>query len=505
MVPNIKKLRWLIVEKGSSEAPDFLSNDLQYIGWRGYPRSRFPDSFQPTNLAVLKMSKGLQKKLWKGRKHLPHLKVLELSFMEELVSTPDFDGLPSLQRLVLTECYKLEKIHPSLGNHKSLKYISVFSYHRSNLKKFPKIDHIKKLETLEIRSFCSDIDFEIPEIQSDMENLVTLFLCGFRMQVFLSSVATHCPNIISLRASEYYTFYSIDYSCFFRLLTHSLRKLDLSGSSLNNFSILDFKLSQLNVLVHLDLSFCNWLENLPEFPPSIVVFEANKCDRLTDVGDSIRNCKWLCQVSVRDGSILNDGDRLLQFMLQGKAIENHSMVLELQGLQVPREFQPRLRDGTRCTVHLPDNWCNDFCGFLMCAVIDDFMPHHEGITMKQVRGGSMGIDSQDGVVWKESGDDKRTWVGYVSFGSLRHTTAWLDETCKALSFSIVDMRRILGRELCRGFGVTLVPRTIGIGPTDTSPPEYDHEFYKKKYDFKPEFEIKDELTCTFWIPSVIDI
>ncbi|GJW78976.1 Toll/interleukin-1 receptor domain-containing protein [Tanacetum coccineum] len=475
IVPNMKKLRWLIIKLCSSEVPTSLSNELRYMEWDYYPASRFPDSFQPTHLGVLKMEDGLQTELWKGRKHLPHLKVLQLHHMNNLVSTPDFDGLPSLQKLEITWCHKLEEIHPSLGNLKTLKYIRV---DRSNLKKFPKIDHMKKLETLFIS--CYRDDFEIPEIQSDMENLAQLSLTSYSMQlVFFSSVAAvHCPNLISLQVK--------------------LQNYNLSG--LNHFLKLDFNLSKLSVLVHLDLSYCNWLEILPEFPSSLSIFVAKGCNRLTDIGDVNRNCKWLCQVSVIKGGVLNDGDRLLQSMLQGKAIENHSMVLLLQGLQIPRMFSPRLvRDGTTCTLQLPENWCNDFCGFLICAFIKDGRFQYiisPKITMKPVRGGRMGIDFEDDVVWKESDDDKQTWVGYVSFGSLRHTVAWLDETCEAVYISF-------GHK-CSGFGVSLVPRTSGSGPTDTSPPQYYSELYKKKYDFKPELEFEDYLTCSFQIPSVFN-
>ncbi|PWA58021.1 toll/interleukin-1 receptor (TIR) domain-containing protein [Artemisia annua] len=466
MDPNIKKLRWLIVKESSSEAPDFLSNDLQYIDWYGYPASSFPDSFQPTNLAVLNMFRSLQKELWKGWKHhLPHLKVLRLRWMKELVSTPDFDGLPSLQILELDRCDKLEEIHPSLGNHKSLKYIRVRC---PDLKKFPRIDHMKKLENLHITSLHWNL--EIPEIQSVMENLVKLFLSGsYRMQVFLSSVAIHCPNLISLAVNEY------------------------NGS--NHLSKSNFNLSQLTVLVHLDLTGCIWLEKLPEFPPSIVILRANGCKRLTDVGDSIRNCKWLCQVSVIYGGILNDGDRLLQSMLQGKAIENHSMVLLLEGLQIPREFRPRLQAGYKCTLQLPENWCNDFCGFLMCAVVQvGLLVENPMITMKQVRGGSMGIDSQDDVDSEDSQDDvdledSQDDVDLEDFRDDKKNMGG------AVSFFISTHRR------CGGFGVSLVPRTSGSGPTDTSPPEYYHDRKRKKYDFKPEFEIEDDLTCTFRIPS----
>nr|GEV15738.1 Toll/interleukin-1 receptor (TIR) domain-containing protein [Tanacetum cinerariifolium] len=195
-------------------------------------------------------------------------------------------------------------------------------------------------------------------------------------------------------------------------------------------------------------------------------------------------------------------------MLEGKAIENHSLVLLLEGLQIPRLFRAPLRDRTKCTLQLPGNWCNDFCGFLICAVLYNRLPSEDNtkITMKQVRGGSMGMDTQDGVDWKESVDDKRTWVGYVSFGSLRHTAAWLDETGKAVSFSMPACEY---RELCHGFGVSLIPRTSGSGPMDASSPEYHSHIPDRKINFKPKFivseylKFKDDLTCTFQIPSAL--
>ncbi|GJW42423.1 hypothetical protein Tco_0071222 [Tanacetum coccineum] len=154
------------------------------------------------------------------------------------------------------------------------------------------------------------------------------------------------------------------------------------------------------------------------------------------------------------------------------------MVLLLEGLQIPREFRPRLRDGTKCTLQLPANWRNDFCGFLMCAVTkhDPIWGISPNITMKQVRGSRMGIAFEDAVVWKESVNDKKI-----------HGWAFIS-----------------GDELCRGFGVSLVPRTGGSGPTDTSLPQYYSEFDKKNFDFKPEFGIDYDYTCTFRIPSILD-
>ncbi|GKD33587.1 Toll/interleukin-1 receptor domain-containing protein, partial [Tanacetum coccineum] len=85
--------------------------------------SPFPDSFRATNLVFLKLENSMQELLWKGYKHLPQLKVLKLRNVERLVSTPDFNGLPRLQKLELRNCGELEEIHPSLGNHRSLKYV----------------------------------------------------------------------------------------------------------------------------------------------------------------------------------------------------------------------------------------------------------------------------------------------------------------------------------------------------------------------------------------------
>ncbi|KAI3807088.1 hypothetical protein L1987_23010 [Smallanthus sonchifolius] len=69
--------------------------------------------------------------------HLPRLKVLELVDMKNLLSTPEFDGLPCLQKLTL-HCEELNKIHPSLGNHTSLEYVCVSGC--SKLRMFPTIN-----------------------------------------------------------------------------------------------------------------------------------------------------------------------------------------------------------------------------------------------------------------------------------------------------------------------------------------------------------------------------
>ncbi|GKD76768.1 hypothetical protein Tco_1339389 [Tanacetum coccineum] len=58
-------------------------------------------------------------------------------------------------------------------------------------------------------------------------------------------------------------------------------------------------------------------------------------------------------------------------MLKGNAIEHQSMLLRFRGLEMPKQFTNRLYAGAECRLPLPENWCNNFCGFLICAVLED--------------------------------------------------------------------------------------------------------------------------------------
>ncbi|KAL8252444.1 hypothetical protein R6Q59_036137 [Mikania micrantha] len=405
IVSNMKKLRWIDVtmyDVKSDEWPTFLSNELQYIRWTGYIASPFPDTFHPLRLGVLILRETQQKELWKGCMHLPQLKVLHLEEMRNLQSTPDFHGLPRLQKLTLEKCYMLEEIHPSFGSHTSLEYLNVTCCYR--LRMFPTIVHMRNLKTLKLNE-CSLKDGEIPSGIGELSNL---------------------------------------------------KELDLSR---NDFSLLDFTISQLTGLKVLKLSLCDNLIELPDLPSSLVILNASYCKSLTTIGNCHRNCKWLSHVSLNETNILNEGERLLQSMLEGEAIENGSMILLLPDVKIPRGFRPPLLRGRRYTLQLPENWCDDFSGFLMCAVSKNFLIWIDffNISVKQALSG---VNSEDDVVWEASDGDRITSVWYVSFGSLRDTE-WWDQTYKSLSFENAEFK-------CSGFGVRLVAKKNRSGLTETS-------------------------------------
>nr|XP_043635322.1 disease resistance protein Roq1-like [Erigeron canadensis] len=491
IISNMKKLRWLSYNDDAEaygnddsdddaedyviEVPTFLSNELRYIYWGKYGASPFPDSFQPSKLVILKMSESLQKELWNGYKHLPHLKVLELGYLNNLLSTPDFGGLPCLQKLKLEECFKLEEIHPSLGNHRSLENVIILSCYK--LRTFPTIVRMEKLITLEI-SYCKHM-IELPEIQGNMDRLVKLNLRRSPIELLYSSIGERYNQVEPV----FYRLTHIVQKLSFRSLRNlnlggwglkdreipsgigdlsNLEELNLSG---NDFLRLYFSLSRLTQLRRLCLNWCKKLVEFPRLPSSVAFLEADYCNSLTSIENSLRSCKRLYEVSLVGGGVIYDGNRLLQSMLQGSDIKNHWMILQLQGLDIPRWFLPSLVSGKTCTLELPENWCNDFSGFLMCAACTRSLRPRERIviTMEQVMSGGLGMDCQyDDVAWKESADDRSTWAGFVSFDLLKHTS-WWDETFNALSFSLPKFDK-----LCRGFGIGLVPKKTGTASAETS-------------------------------------
>ncbi|KAK1436896.1 hypothetical protein QVD17_02680 [Tagetes erecta] len=504
IVSNVKQLRylsvWIRYPKSCVVAgPNFLSNELCYFEWDGYPvKNPFPVGFQPVKLGVLKLSESFQKEIWKGCKHLPHLKVLQLSKMRNLLKTPNFDGLPCLQNLRLEHCPKLAEIHQSLGNHTSLQYVSVL--HCDKLRKFPTITHMENLKNLDIWN-CPKIH-EFPKIQANMEGLLSLYMRYIGIKVLPSSIEERCTNLISLELSSYNNIESIQFK--FHALKHlkelNIRRIDTPCedkpsiiSSISTkvgslyslfqqhrnpskyyrviqltkakcksqyFSRLAFSLSQFTQLKLLNVSNCEKLLELPELPSSLSILNASNCKSLTALGDCYKNCRWLSQVSLKGAGrmIINDGDSLLKFMLdECMANENHYMLLQLSGVKIAKGFTPSLVRESRCTLQLPENWCNDFSGFLMWVVT----PNRRSslsveISMNEEMHGMYTL--HDHVFWDESDSD--TSIMYVSFGSLRETK-WWDQTYryKALGFK-VDYG-------CYGFGVRLIGKKSRGGITAT--------------------------------------
>ncbi|GJS49671.1 Toll/interleukin-1 receptor domain-containing protein [Tanacetum coccineum] len=352
---------------------------------------------------------------------------------------------------------------------------------------FPTIFKMEKLETLEIRSCHQSLEF--PEIQANMERLVQLSLNRIGIEGLLSSIGERCTSLISLHLSHCFILNSIEID--FNGLKH-LKDFRIRGNTLPGKMPLDLFTEKvfpqlMHRLQRLDLVDCclegeipSAIGELPQLPSSIAILMADYCNSLTDVEDFYVNCKRLTYASLKCSNMVIDRNRFLQSMLQGETAENHYVSLQLQGLEIPKGFTPCLRDGRKCTLRLPENWSSDF--------------------EQVITGGSMGMDSEDVVIWKESVGDGITWVEYIPFASLRHTE-WWDSTYKKVSFSIDILT------FPSGFGVRLVHRKGRSGPTETSAEISTNSsgISDGKDDYTPGFQIfRDSKNYLIIIPRIYD-
>lgn len=463
--------------------------------------------------------------------YLPCLKELKLDTCA-LVRTPDIGGLPCLQKLILSKCVSLEEIHHSLGDHNSLVHVHI--EYCAKLARFPTIVRMEKLEILKI-SYCYALT-EFPKIEAKMNKLVELKLKGIGIEALPSSVGEYCTNLISLKLERCSNLKNIEgnfhaLKCLEKFHVHiyklgssvgigtlsnlsrSLKKLSLSCCGLkdgeipteigelsnlqelrlqgNDFTRLDFSLSRLTRLKLLNLSGCSELVELPELPSSLAILGAFECESLEEViKDEIHtNCKWLSQVSITGGwrkkkKNIIGGERLLKTMLQGNAVESGGMRLRIQGLEIARGFEPRLVKGTGCILQqLPENWFNDFSGFLICLVYD-YLPEEVYISMKHEHENGDLMDSEhDDLYWEEETDEKvegnlykyfygaarHTWVGYIPFNLVRrHTSWWDDPTSTAIRMEIKSGEGDIISDIIAGCGFTLLPNKSETTTTDTS-------------------------------------
>ncbi|KAJ9556170.1 hypothetical protein OSB04_010784 [Centaurea solstitialis] len=370
---------------------------------------------------------------------LPNLKVLDLSGSAYLISTPDFQGLPRLERIKLNYCFRLTHIHPSISNHETL--VSVELAECTVLEIFPPISGMKKLETLKV-SWCYRL-CNFPEIQMYMENMVEIYFKGNGIKVAPSSIKQYCTNLLFLDLGHTESLVCIEGfpSSLMKLNLEScpwingdisyvlceLSNLQELNLSRNDFAQFHCSFLQLHNLKFLALSECKNLIELPDLPESIAVLEAWQCDKLRVV-DLPTNLRWLWRISLSMTSIAGDIGRKVQSMLQGNAIKDYSISLSLYADMPIRDIARTLM------LELPDNWYNEFSGFLICIHVDPVFNKKVVITIKDMMAGENEdvLKVSDGT----SGHTRDTVSYlYISFGSLRHTSWWKSKHT-TVSFSI---------------------------------------------------------------------
>ncbi|CAI9295510.1 unnamed protein product [Lactuca saligna] len=431
--------------------------------------------------------------------YLPNLKIMELWYLDNLIMTPNFDGLPKLERFILKGSPHLKEIHSSFGGLDRLVCLCIVKC--EGIKKFPSITRLQRIETLSFAG-CPRL-IESLKIQQKMDSLgdedvssgawessnlnhiglcilgrclrdLCLGLCGFGDEDTGSAVRD-LPNLKHIRL------------CFCR---QYLRKLDLSGCNLgdedmisavwelpnlqeldlshNKFSRLEFILIRTPSLKFLNVSDCKRLVELSELPSSIAVLKANNCSSLETFGD-ISNCKWLWKVSFRGANKVGDGDppdgTLLDSMLKGNAFNDYRISVTLQH-HIPKRI---------VEIHI-----------LIKQEVDEVSRFELG----HGRESSEELESEY--------DGTKTYVGYVSFNSLRGT-AFLNSTYNVILISLRQHGFPIGAT--DRIGAALVPKN---DPVQTTKLETDCSEFWDEDHFRPTFTIKQNTkSCIniLWRPN----
>ncbi|KAL4592895.1 hypothetical protein LXL04_005902 [Taraxacum kok-saghyz] len=361
--------------------------------------------------------------------YLPNLTHMELGELPNLIKISDFSGLRKLiKTFKLDYCLSLEEIHPSLGRLERLVLLSIKRCPR--LRKFPSITRIKKLETLEFE-YCQKL-----EIISE-DNIVKE----------VSSRNKPLPNLDELKISD-----------------------DPS------ISRLDFSILRLPRLKWLNVSKCKGLVELSELPTSIVVVIADYCDSLESFGD-ISNLKLLWRVSLLGKNKLHQRrrDTLICSMFQRNASEDedHCISVALQH-QLPNGLIGRLFRGNTFRLHLPDDWYNDFCGFLICIVTNINILCFK-ISMKQ-EGPPFDLSHESHEAMEPIYHGKTTCIGYASFSSLKHTKL-LTSSYNIILVTVKSMFIESFDDKTTYCGIELIPRKSKIDKVQTT---NCSEFWDKK-------------------------
>ncbi|KAL5778688.1 hypothetical protein ACOSQ2_009425 [Xanthoceras sorbifolium] len=290
-------LRTLIIKNVNESTPnlpnglDYLPHELRYLRWDSYPLEALPSSFNPVNLVELNLSYSNIEQLWEGRKCVPKLKKLDLSYCQHLIRIPDLSDIPSVESIQLACCTSLLEIHSSNQSRKNLHSLQLMGC--ENLRSFPSNIHIESSH-FHLSGFISLT--KLPQI---LGNIVYLELVGSGVEEVPSTIQSlskleclymaRCKRLKSISTSicKLKSLHLLDLSkcckleSFPEILgTMDLKHLKLSGTAIKE---LPASIKNLNRLEELYLCDCENLEKLPSSISNlryIISLDLNGCSKL---------------------------------------------------------------------------------------------------------------------------------------------------------------------------------------------------------------------------------
>ncbi|XP_024178195.1 TMV resistance protein N-like [Rosa chinensis] len=408
-----------------SVGPKFLPNALRFLSWSWYPSKSLPPCFQPDELTELSLVHSNIDHLWNGIKYLVNLKSIDLSYSINLRRTPDFTGIPNLEKLVLEGCTNLVKIHPSIA---LLKRLKIWNFRNcKSIKSLPSEVNMEFLETFDV-SGCSKLK-KIPEFEGQTNRLSNLSLGGTAVEKLPSSIEHLSESLVELdlsgiviREQPYSLFLKQNlivssfglfprksphplipllaslkhFSCLRTLKLNdcnlcegeipndigslsSLRRLELGG---NNFVSLPASIYLLSKLTNFNVDNCKRLQQLPELSAKDVLPRSDNCTYLQLFPDPPDLCRittnfWLNCVNCLSMVGNQDASYFLYSVLKRwievlsrcdmmvHMQETHRRPLKSLELVIPGSEIPEWFNnqsvGDRVTEKLPSDECNSKC------------------------------------------------------------------------------------------------------------------------------------------------
>ncbi|KAH9726816.1 Disease resistance-like protein DSC1 [Citrus sinensis] len=252
----------------------YLSDELRYLHWHGYPLKMLPSNFTPENLIELNLLYSRIEQLWKGKKEAFNLISINLYHSQYLTRIPDPFEAPNLERINLSNCTTLPCIPQSVLNFSNLSILCLKGC--KSLRCFPNNIHFRSPISLNF-SYCVNFK-EFPQISG---NVRELYLRGTPIEYVPSSIDClakleyldlgHCTILESISTSicklKSLLKLCLDNCSKLESFPEILEKMgclediDLEGTAITE---LPSSIEYLGGLTTLNLTGCSKLDNLPE-------------------------------------------------------------------------------------------------------------------------------------------------------------------------------------------------------------------------------------------------
>ncbi|PWA56092.1 disease resistance protein (TIR-NBS-LRR class) family [Artemisia annua] len=483
---RMKNLRLLdICGEFTSGEPTLLPDELRWLRWDHYPFTSLLVA-NMLKLVGLEMKFGKLEHLWMEHKNLLSLRFINID-NSNLIKVPDISGAPNVERLTLSYCMNLVEVHESLGFLKRLVHLEM--RYCCKLTCLPSRFEMKSLETL-ILTFCWALE-RLPEFSPCMDKLSHMKVFDCKKIEELPSSIKYLSNLSHLDLSACESLKNIpnsvcELNCLISLslegclglqilpdkfgkmeklqelcvalpasfnaqvLTNlcSLKTLDITNSQIGNkdFPVnlyeissleklkitgnkklleLPESISHLSRLKHLDISWCDELQKVHRLPSGIQILNASVCRSLGKIDNLSEDYECLYKIFIYDcHGILEDeeSERYINNMIKQSFLKKYAAIdgclsIGVPGTKIPSWFKEQ-EDGNKIVLKLPPKWQTQIKGFAISAVFK-----LESINCDPVVHLRFGNDDGSSASYEDASSESdgvefkngNLWIGFIPF------------------------------------------------------------------------------------------